>query len=150
MLDKINLYFTKQTISQCVFIDLFDHFYASVFIFDGLKDELMQGRPDPVLKCPEQAQSDRKPSGIVSLVIWFRTSLCEHFCLPPLLRFRSNSCFFFSRCFFHGKFFVLSSDHNKSSNKDNSTKRNEPPSGTNVRQHTRVPEVYDGFSLLSR
>lgn len=56
MLDKINLYFTKQTISQCVFIDLFDHFYASVFIFDGLKDELMQGRPDPVLKCPEQVR----------------------------------------------------------------------------------------------
>lgn len=111
MVHKINLYFTKQTISQCVFIDLFDHFYASVFIFDGLKDELMQGRPDPVLKCPEQAQSDRKPSGIVSLVDWVRTSLCEHFYLPPLLRFRSNPCFF--RYFFHRKFFVLSSDHNK-------------------------------------
>lgn len=56
MFYKINVYFTKQTISQCVFID----FFLTTFMHQSsslmAKDELMQGCPDPVLKCPEQAQ----------------------------------------------------------------------------------------------
>lgn len=64
---KINLFFlqNRQLASVYLLIYLTTSMHQSSSLM--AKVELMQGCPDPVLKCPEQAQSDRKPSGIVSL-----------------------------------------------------------------------------------